>query len=228
MRILGGSVLALVLVVTAASGALAAGSKSPPPPELPKDFTWTGTYKVPDLDVEVPFTWHGRDGNMQMEAGSDDDPIHFTNLIYDGTLYTLTYEWPGIPRMPCSNVGPFTREQLNEGLAKARFVGPETLERKKPRKVNHFRAGVVVDVPPGLLPEIPGVPLRLPLMSGDIYTDRQDPEQWWEVLQFGLQNLYDAEQDEWIHIDRASTKPGKVELPDECATAPAPSTTPST
>jgi hypothetical protein len=50
--------------------------------------------------VEVPFTWHGNDGNLQMIAGGESSPIHFTNLIYDGTLYTLTYKWPGVERRP--------------------------------------------------------------------------------------------------------------------------------
>jgi len=61
-------------------------------------------------------------------------------------------------------------------------------------------------------------------MSGDIYTDRTDPTTFWKLLQFGIQNLYDAEQDEWIVIDKATVKPGKVELPEECATATPPST----
>jgi len=43
-------------------------------------------------------------------------------------LYPLTYEWPGIARLPCSPIGPFTREDLNQGLESARFVGPETIE----------------------------------------------------------------------------------------------------
>jgi len=199
--------------------AAAESTSNPPPPHIPRNFTWTGRYEVPDLDVDVPFTWTGTDGNMQMIAGSPDDPIYFTNLIYDGFLYTLTYEWPGIERRPCSPIGPFTLHDLNTGLAGARFVGPETLERKEPRQVNHFRAGVVVDVPPELI-SIPGVPnLRLPLMSGDLYVGRDDPTKFWQVLQFGIQNLYDAEQDEWIRIHKIEETPGDVELPDECATA---------
>jgi hypothetical protein len=190
---------------------------NPPPPKLPADFTWTGRYEVPDLDVVVPFTWHGNNGNMQMIAGGEDEPIHFTNLIDDGALYTLTYTWPGIERRPCSPLGPFTRHDLNQGLSTARFVGPEILEGETNHSVNHFRAGVVVDVPPEVL-SIPGVPdLRLPLMLGDLYVDRDDPSEWWQVLQFGIQNLYDTEQDEWIRIDTIETSPGAVKLPDECA-----------
>jgi len=193
------------------------GETNPPPPKLPRDFTWTGRYEVPDLDLDVPFTWTGRDGDMQMIAGGEDEPIYFTNLISDGVLYTLTYIWPGIERRPCSPIGPFTRQDLNQALSGARFVGPETLESDPSRRVNHFRVGVVVDVPPEVL-SIPGVPdLRLPLMSGDLYVDRDEPTEWWQVLQFGLQNLYDAEQDEWIRIDSIDDTPGEVELPDECA-----------
>ena len=29
-----------------------------------------------------------------MIAGGPDDPIHFTNILFDGRLYTLTYKWP--------------------------------------------------------------------------------------------------------------------------------------
>jgi hypothetical protein len=195
----------------------------PSPPEIPQDFQWTGRYIVPDLDVEVPFTWQGNAGNFQMIAGGEGYPIHFTNLVYDGALYTLTYEWPGIPRNPCSNVGPFTLEDLNTGLETSRFVGAETLEDAEPRHVHHFRAGVVWEPPPDVIPPIPGVPqLRLPIMSGDIYVDREDPTKFWKVLQFGLQNLYDANLDEWIVIDESESAPGEVELPEECATTPAP------
>lgn len=226
-RVVGASIACIALVaVLTASVPVAGAAGSPPPPKLPKNFTWTGRYLVPDLDIDVPFTWHGDAGNMQMVAGSDDDPIHFTNLIYDGQLYTLTYTWPDIERRPCSPIGPFTVADLNTGLAGARFVGPEILEQPRRRRVNHFRAGVVIDVPPEILPAIPGVgQLRLPLMSGDIYTDRRDPQKFWQVLQFGIQNLYDPDQDEWIVIDKISKRAGDVELPDECAQAAAATTT---
>jgi hypothetical protein len=200
----------------------------PPPPKIPRNFQWTGRYIVPDLDAEVPFTWNGKDGNFQMTAGDEDSPIHFTNLIYDGTLYTLTYKWPGIPRNPCSNVGPFTLDDLNQGLKSSRFVGAETLQDAKPRKVHHFRAGVVWEPGPDVIPAIPGVPqVRIPIMSGDLYVDRKDPTKFWKVLQFGLQNLYDTNLDEWIVIDSSKPSAGKVALPGECASAPAPATTPT-
>jgi hypothetical protein len=215
---------ALVVAIVAV-GPGAGASSTPPTPELPDDFTWTGRYLVPDLDLDVPFTWHGNGGDTQMIAGSDDDPIHFTNVISDGVLYTLTYKWPDIERRPCSPIGPFTVADLNQGLERARFVGKETLEGKTPRKVNHWRAGVVFEPPPEVLPPIPGVgPLRIPVASGDIYVARNDPTKFWQVLQFGIQNLYDPELDEWIRITKMSTKPGKVELPEECATAPVPTT----
>ena len=65
-------------------------------------------------------------------------------------------------------------------------------------------------------------------MSGDLYVDRKDPTKFWKVLQFGLQNLYDANLDEWIVIDSSKPSAGKVTLPDECASAPVPATTPTT
>jgi hypothetical protein len=223
------AVIAGCVLVAASVGyatAPVSATTAPDPPEIPREFTWTGRYLVPDIDVDVPFTWHGDGENMQMTAGGEDDPIYFTNLIYDGVLYTLTYKWPGIERRPCSPIGPFTMDDLNKGLAGARFVGPETLDRKKPRKVNHFRVGVIYEPPPEVLPPIPGVgALRIPLMSGDLYVDRKDPTTFWQVLQFGIQNLYDPEQDEWIKITEVDDTAGEVTLPDECATAPAPATT---
>lgn len=207
--------------VAAGPGTSVAGA--PRPPVLPANFTWTGRYVVPDLDAEVPFTWHGRDGNFQMVAGGDEHPIHFTNILHDGTLYTLTYKWPGVPRNPCSNVGPFTLADLNKGLESSRFVGAEILEDHGERRVNHFRAGVVWEPPPSLTGTIPGVPqIRIPIMAGDIYVDREDPTRFWKVLQFGLQNLYDKNLDEWIVIDQIDPGPGTVTLPEECASATAP------
>jgi len=171
------------------------------------------------MGVELPFSWHGNAGNVQMIAGGENHPIHFTNLIYDGLLYTLTYKWPGIERRPCSPIGPFTLDDLNTALESSRFVGAETLEQDEPLQVNHFRVGVVWEPPPELIPPIPGVSiLRIPLMSADIYVDRGDPRRFWQVLQFGIQNLYDPELDEWIRIDKFEDDAGAVELPDECVT----------
>jgi len=210
-----------------ASRSATTGPATPPePPRIPRDFTWSGRYVVPDLKLEVPFTWEGRDGNFQMVAGADGLPVHFTNLVSNGTLYTLTYAWPDIPRQPCSNVGPFTLDELNEGLAKAHFVGPEILETPEPLAVDHWRAGVSIELPAGLVPDIPaGIPLRVPIMSGDFYVARDDPTRLERLLHFGFQNLYAVDLDEWILIDEASTAPGQVTLPEECANAPAPSTT---
>ena len=199
----------------------------PPRPQLPRNFTWTGRYEVPDLGLELPFSWHGNAGNLQMIAGGENHPIHFTNLVYDGVLYTLTYKWPGIERRPCSPLGPFTLDDLNTALESSRFVGAETLERSEPLRVNHFRVGVVWEPPPEVIPPIPGISnLRIPLMSGDIYVDREDPSRFWQVLQFGIQNLYDLEQDEWIRIDKIEDGAGAVELPEECSTAASPTDAP--
>jgi hypothetical protein len=215
--------------VTGTSTSTTTRSAPPPPPRIPEDFRWTGRYVVPDLDAEVPFTWEGSGGNFQMTAGGEDEVIHFTNILYEGTLYTLTYQWPGVPRNPCSNVGPFSLDELNTGLGSARFVGAETLDDLEPRRVNHFRAGIVWEPPADLVGPIEGVPqIRIPIMFGDIYVDRDDPTKFWKVLQFGLQNLYDANLDEWIVVDDIDPSPGTVTLPDECATAPSTPAAPST
>ena len=99
-------------------------------------------------------------------------------------------------------------------LKNSRFVGAEILERGEPLRVNHFRVGVAREPPPEVIPAIPGISiLRIPLMSGDIYVDHEDPTKFWQVLQFGIQNLYDPELDEWIRIDTIEDDPGAVELP---------------
>ena len=169
-----------------------------------------------------------------MTAGSDDDPIHFTNVIADGHLYTLTYKWPGLARRPCSPVGAFTLEEFNQLLATSRYAGEEILVGKPNRRVHHFRAGVVWEPPPSVVPPdvltpVGGTPdigtgggdpvLRIPLMIGDFYVDRDDPTTFRQVLHFGVQNLYDAELDEWMVMKTFRHRPGTVDLPDECKTA---------
>ena len=196
----------------------AAPTGSPEPPRIPDDFTWTGRYVVPDLDVEVPFTWNGDGGDFQMVAGGEEHPIHFTNVISDGQLYTYTYKWPDIPPQPCSHVGAFTLDDLNKGFADASFAGRETLHGEVDHDVNHFRSVGVIELPPGIVPDANDeIPLRIPLMAGDIYVDAEDPSKLRQLLHFGLQNLYDPNLDEWILIDETEDAAGKVSLPDECA-----------
>ncbi|HWL60291.1 MAG TPA: hypothetical protein VNQ48_05320 [Microbacteriaceae bacterium] len=192
----------------------------PAPPRIPDDFSWAGRYVVPDLGVEVPFTWQGAGGDFQMVAGGAGEPIHFTNLIVDGELYTLTYTWPGIARMPCSHVGAFTVDELNTALAGASYAGRETLHREDgDHEVHHFRSVGVIDLPPELLDGPDGAPLRLPVMAGDVYTDVDDSTRLRQLLHFGVQNLYDPDLDEWILIDEHEDAAGVVTLPAEC-TAP--------
>ncbi|GHJ35603.1 hypothetical protein [Streptomyces sp. TS71-3] len=183
----------------------------PPPPQLPRGFRGKGTYIVRDLGVTVPFSWQGRSGDSQMVAGGPQYPIWFTNLIYRGSLYTLTYKWPGLTEHPCSRIPGFDLDQLNQAFQTARFVGPETLERNPQRHVNHWRVGVV-------LPKLPpGNFLRFPLALGDIYVDQGNRGTFWQVLQFGVQNLYDPELDEWLVMDTFEHQAGTVTLPAECS-----------
>ncbi|GAH99533.1 unnamed protein product, partial [marine sediment metagenome] len=99
-------------------------------PKLPKNFSWKGRYLVPDLidpktgkGIDVPFTWVGNNGDVQMIAGSMKHPIYFTNFIYKDYLYTYTYKWPGLqpPFLPplenCDPLFPFTRKDLNKFLS---------------------------------------------------------------------------------------------------------------
>ncbi|KIF01406.1 hypothetical protein PL81_35780 [Streptomyces sp. RSD-27] len=195
------------------TGTVSAGqeaSPKPAPPRLPRDFRGKGRWIVRDLGITVPFTWEGRDGDSQMTAGGPQYPIWFTNLIHHGTLYTLTYKWPGLTEHPCSRIPGFDLESLNGLLAQSRFVGPETLRRTPQRKVNHWRVGVVLpDLPPGNHP-------RLPLALGDVYVDENDRGTFWQVLQFGVQNLYDPALDEWLVMDTFEHRPGTVTLPPRC------------
>ena len=207
--------LALALLVDVPSGA----AEPPAPPQLPRDFRWEGHYVVKDLGVDVPFTWHGNGGNMQMIAGGPTERIHFTNILFDGRLYTLTYRWPyTVPPAPttCVCVGRLTLDRLNACLATSRHVGEEILKDDPPLHVDHFRVGVVLGESK-LKPD----PARLGIMQGDFYVDAQDPSKLRKVLHFGLQNLFDPALDEWIVLDSFSDAPGEVTLPATCpATCP--------
>lgn len=211
------AVVAAMVAVAATPAAAAAATRAedPRPPQLPKDFDGRGTWIVRDLDVTVPFTWRGRNGNSQMVAGGRKYPIWFTNLIYHDTLYTLTYKWPGVTEHSCAQIpGVFNRGTLNRGLRGARFVGRVILRGRPRRYVNHWRVGVV-------LPQLPpGNFLRFPLALGDVFVDERDRTTFWQVLQFGLQNLLDPELDEWLTMDTFRHVPGRVTLPRRCPPPP--------
>jgi hypothetical protein len=187
-----------------------AGRSEPRPPRLPRNFHGRGKWIVRDLGITVPFTWTGRAGDSQMIAGGPRYPIWFTNLIYRGSLYTLTYKWPGLNDHACSRIPGFDLNTLNQRLRTARFVGRETLQRNPRRHVNHWRVGIVAPKLP------PGKFLRFPLALGDIYVDQHDRGTFWQVLQFGVQNLYDPELDEWLVMNTFEHGPGKVRLPARC------------
>lgn len=197
--------------------------KNPTPPQLPRNFSWKGRYVVADLvdprtgelGISVPFTWVGKNGDIQMIAGGEEYPIYFTNFIYQNHLYTYTYKWPGLqdeflpPLEPCAPLLEFTLEDLNTLLATASYVGPVILENGQ--RVNHFRVPLVTTPP-----QPPGFYLRLPLMLGDFFVDKDDSSQFWQVLHFGIQNLYDPNLDEWIFINKFSHCPGEIILPPAC------------
>lgn len=206
------ALLALSLFVDVPSGA----TEPPLPPRLPRDFQWDGRYVVRDLGVDVPFTWHGRNGNIQMIAGDSTTPIHFTNILFDDWLYTLTYRWPDTVPPPsppeCVCIGRLPLEALNACLATSRYVGAEILKDREPRHVHHFRVGVVL----GESATKPR-PFRLPVMQADFYVHRGDSSKFWKVLHYGVQNLLDPALDEWIVMHSFSETPGEVILPSECS-----------
>jgi hypothetical protein len=186
-------------------------SPTPRPPRLPRNFRGKGKWIVRDLGITVPFTWEGKNGNSQMIAGGPQYPIWFTNLIYKNNLYTLTYKWPNLNVHPCSKIPGFNLRTLNQALKKSRFVGRETLDLNRQRRVNHWRVGLVLPKRP------PGLFLRFPIALGDIYVDQRNRGTFWQLLQFGLQNLYDPELDEWAKMDTFEHKPGTVTLPARCS-----------
>jgi len=202
------AVLAAMVVIGATSQAAEA---TPRPPHLPRDFRGQGEWIVRDLGVKVPFTWRGNDGNSRMIAGGPDYPIWFTNVIWHNALYTLTYKWPGVTEEPkCLKLGFFNLHILNQMFKGARFVGREVLQGHPNRNVNHWRVGVVVPPAP------PGNHWRIGLALGDIYVDQSNRSTFWQVLQFGVQNLLDPELDEWLRMDTFRHKPGRVGLPGRC------------
>jgi hypothetical protein len=253
---LAGIVLTLSLtagqgVAISAANAAETVPSHPSPPQLPANFDWVGRYIVPDMNVDVPFTWVGRNGASQMTAGGDHDPIHFTNVIIHGHLYTLTYRWRGIPDNVlnvCHDAGAYSLATYNRWLRTSAFVGPEILGGSPPRAVNHFRA-VIVEQPFGaqggqesLLPPVgatpnlvppasgtattttqPGLPFRFPVMEADFYVARSNSQRFVKVLHFGWQNYYDRNMDEWISVEHFSSRPGNVVLPTECSGTPSPS-----
>ena len=185
-------------------------SQTPRPPLLPRNFRGRGEWIVRDLGLTVPFTWQGRNGNSQMVAGGPGYPIWFTNLIYRNTLYTLTYRWPGVTQHACSKIGFFNLAILNQALNGSRFVGPEILQGRPRRYVNHWRVGFVFpQLPPGSF-------LRFPFALGDIYVDQRNRATFWQVLQFGIQNLYDPQLDEWLRMRTFRHQAGTVRLPARC------------
>ncbi len=191
---------------------------APRPPRIPRSFTAKGRYLVPDLSIDVPFKYHGSDGNSKMVAGGPAHPIWFVNLIYGEPgeakrLYTVTHRWPGVVQaVPCGPIpGDFSRRTLNAWLARSSFVGREVLRGERRRRVNHWRVtGVLPALPPGNL-------VRVPLALADIYVDTGNRATIRKVLHFGVQNLYDPELDEWFELHRFSHRPTKVTLPSACA-----------
>jgi hypothetical protein len=189
-----------------------AAEATPRPPHLPRNFRGQGEWIVRDLGITVPFTWRGNDGNSRMIAGGPDYPIWFTNVIWHNSLYTLTYKWPNVTgEAKCLKIpGFFNLHLLNQTFKTARYVGPEILQGHPNRHVDHWRAGVVVpQLPPGNFP-------RIGLALGDIYVDQSNRSTFWQVLQFGVQNLLDPQLDEWLRMDTFRHKPGRVGLPGRC------------
>ena len=68
----------------------------PTPPQFASNFLWRGFYRVPDLGITVPLVWFGKNGDVQMIAGCDGSPVHFTNIIFQNHFYTYTFQWPGL------------------------------------------------------------------------------------------------------------------------------------
>lgn len=153
---------------------------------------------------------------MQMLAGGGvNEPIHFTNILFDGELYTLTYKW--FDTLPpdndeCVCLGRLTLETLNACLDTSRLVGPEVLiNGVVRRRINHYRVGVLLGNSENTAPAF-----RAPIMEGDFYVDPKNPSKFWKLLHFGWQNLLDPALDEWITLKDFKYTAGQVSLPTEC------------
>jgi hypothetical protein len=208
----------LVLIVVGLLVSCESSSKangSPPKPQFPENFKWEGRWIVDDLDVDVSFSWHGSNGDLQMIAGGEDEKIHFTNLIYNDHLYTFTLKWPGVvpPTADdnCVCLGKLPLEVLNGCLAYSRYVGAEILLEEEERYVEHFRISVVL----GDSESKPDA-FRLPIMEGDFYVDQEDSTRMWKVLHYGLQNALDPALDEWAVMESIEDTPGEINFPAEC------------
>ena len=204
----------LALAVFAGYAPSASSGGLPATPQIPRDFQWSGRYLVPDLGEDVTFSWQGNGGNLQMTAGGPADEVYFTNLIFNGKLYTLTYNWPYDKKPPlgsdkCVCLGRLTLSTLNACLNTSRFVGAETLDDQGP--ANHFRVSVVF----GETASKPN-PFRVPIMEGDFYLDPSNPSKILKVLHYGFQNLLDPALDEWMVLQDFEFTPGTVTLPSRC------------
>ena len=153
---------------------------------------------------------------MQMIAGGKaNEPIHFTNLLFDGELYTLTYKW--FDTLPpdndeCVCLGRLSLQTLNACFETSRYVGREVLvDRAVRRPTNHYRVGVLLGNSENKPPAI-----RAPIMEGDFYVDPKNPARFWKLLHFGLQNLLDPALDEWITLKKFKGSAGEIALPPEC------------
>lgn len=209
-------IVAILLVVALFVGYAPSASSGPTPaaPQIPRDFQWNGRYVVPDLDEDVSFSWQGNGGNLQMTAGGPADQVYFTNLIFNGKLYTLTYKWPYDKKPPrgsdkCVCLGRLTLDTLNACLSTSRYVGAETLDDQGP--ANHFRVSVVF----GETASKPN-PFRVPIMEGDFYVDPSNSSKILKVLHYGFQNLLDPAFDEWMVLTDFEFTPGNVTLPATC------------
>lgn len=188
---------------TAAEAPTLTAKSRPKPPKLPRNFSGKGRYYVPSLKVNVPFTWKAKNGNVRMVAGGPGQKIWFTNVIYKGSFYTYTYRWPTpIPKVPCEPIKGLDLAAFNKAFAKAHYVGREILQNRPWRWVQHWR--------------LSGTLGPIPLTSSDFYVDQRSRTTWWQVLHFGLQNVYAPDQDEWIKMQTWSHKPATVTLPKEC------------
>ena len=202
--------------------------------KLPRDFVAKGRYIVPDLGIDVPFTWEGHDGDSQMIAGSDDvpDPLHQRHR-----RRTALHADVQVAR---ARAAPLLRGRrvhpggFNQFLATSRYAGAEILVGKPNRRVHHFRAGVVWEPPPSVVPPdvltpVGGTPdigtggrrsgAADPAHARRLLRRPRRPDDVPPVLHFGVQNLYDAELDEWMVMKTFRHRPGTVDLPDECKTA---------
>ena len=191
--------------------------QDPAPPRLPANFRARGRWVVRSLGITVPVHLaqrerqqpDGRRGQALPDLVCEPDlpqpALHAHLQVARGRRPPLR-PGPGLLHPEHAQRGPAR-------IAVRRPRGPAG----QTRTAASTTGGSASSCP--RLP--PGNHLRFPIALADVYVGQGNRSRWWQLLQFGFQNLLDPELDEWGMLDRFRLEPAPVSLPNRC---PPPST----